>query len=320
MKKLTYLVSAIVAAFSATAHADVSVSGSANVAYVNDVQGNAIGANGSTLDFSLSTTTANGIGISTGLSITVDQDAESGAAAGGGQAVTFTTDGATIVVGDMELGDTPGSVGGVVGNAAGDVGGFDSDVHTGFADDDGYGLSFSTAVGAATVSIGYILEDDGNSRADIDAAAAETMSAVNLSMPLGSYTVSAGIADHSSGEQASGASVSGSMGGGTLTVGYSTQALLATSDGTTAADLAVAGDSVVMGATYSMALDADTTISVGYQNAKDADSHSHTRTDLSISRSLGGGASVFLDMRSLSGDTDTNGDGTAMSFGTAVAF
>jgi len=297
----------------------VSVSGSANVAYVNDVQGNAIGANGSTLDFSLSTTTANGIGISTGLSITVDQDAESGAAAGGGQAVTFTTDGATIVVGDMELGDTPGSVGGVVGNAAGDVGGFDSDVHTGFADDDGYGLSFSTAVGAATVSIGYILEDDGDSRADIDATAAQTMSAVNLSMPLGSYTVSAGIADHSSGEQSSGASVSGSMGGGTLTVGYSTQSLLADSDGTSA-DLAVAGDSVVMGATYSMALDADTTVSVGYQNAKDADSDSHTRTDLAISRSLGGGASVFLDMRSLSGDTDTNGDGTAMSFGTAVAF
>jgi hypothetical protein len=319
MKKLTYLVSAIVAAFSATAHAEVSVSGSANVAYVNDVQGNAIGANGSTLDFSLSTTTANGIGISTGLSITVDQDAESGAAAGGGQAVTFTTDGATIVVGDMELGDTPGSVGGVVGNAAGDVGGFDSDVHTGFADDDGYGLSFSTAVGAATVSIGYILEDDGDSRADIDATAAQTMSAVNLSMPLGSYTVSAGIADHSSGEQSSGASVSGSMGGGTLTVGYSTQSLLADSDGTSA-DLAVAGDSVVMGATYSMALDADTTVSVGYQNAKDADSDSHTRTDLAISRSLGGGASVFLDMRSLSGDTDTNGDGTAMSFGTAVAF
>jgi hypothetical protein len=319
MKKLTYLVSAIVAAFSATAHAEVSVSGSANVAYVNDVQGNAIGANGSTLDFSLSTTTANGIGISTGLSITVDQDAESAAGAGGGQAVTFTTGGATIVVGDIELGDTPGSVGGVVGNAAGDVGGFDSDVHTGFADDDGYGLSLSTAVGSATVSIGYILEDDGNSRADIDAAAAQTMSGINISMPLGSYTVSAGIADHSSGEQASGASVSGSMGGGTLTVGYSTQSLIATSDGT-AADLAVAGDSVVMGATYAMALDADTTVSVGYQNAKDADSHSHTRTDLSLSRSLGGGASVFLDMRSLSGDTDANGDGTAMSFGTAVAF
>ena len=54
-----------------------------------------------------------------------------------------------------------------------------------------------------------------------------------------------------------------------------------------------------------MSLDADTSVSVGYQSAKDADNHSHTQTDLKISRSLGGGASVYLDMRTLSGDADT---------------
>ncbi len=319
MKKLTYLVSAIAAAFTATAHAGVSLSGSANVAYVNDTQGNGIGANGTGVVFSMSTTTANGIGMSTGISITVSQDDESNANATSGQAVTFTTGGSTIVVGDIELGDTPGSTGGVVGNAAADVGGIDSDVHTGFADDDGYGVSLSTAVGGSTVSIGYILEDDGNSRADIDAAAAQTMTGFNISVPMGSFTVSAGVADHASGESASGATVSGAMGGGTITVGYSQQTLLADSDGT-AADLAVAGDSTVMGATYSMALDADTTIKAGYQSAKDADSDSHSRTDLSVSRSLGGGASVFIDMRTISGDTDTNGDGTSLAIGTAVAF
>ena len=56
-----------------------------------------------------------------------------------------------------------------------------------------------------------------------------------------------------------------------------------------------------------MSLDADTSVSVGYQSAKDADNHSHTQTDLKISRSLGGGASVYLDMRTLSGDADTSG-------------
>ena len=76
MKKLTYLVTAIAAAFTTSAHADVAISGSANVAYVNDVQGNGIGANGSAVVFSMSTTTANGIGMSTALSLTVDQDAE----------------------------------------------------------------------------------------------------------------------------------------------------------------------------------------------------------------------------------------------------
>jgi hypothetical protein len=319
MKKLTYLVTAIATAFTGAANAAVDLSGSANVAYVNDVQGNGIGANGSGVVFSMSTTTANGIGISTALSITVDQDAEDAPTPFGGQAVTFTTDGATIVVGDIELGDTPGSIGGVVGNAAADVGGFDSDVHTGFADDDGYGLSLATSVGAASISIGYILEDAGDSRADIDAAAAETMSAFSLSLPMGSYTITAGVADHASGEQSSGATVSTSVGGGTLALGYSNQSLIATSDGT-AADLAVAGDSTVMGATYSMSLDADTTIAAGYRSAKDADDHSDTRVDLSINRSLGGGASVFLDMRTLSGDTDANGDGSSFAIGTAVAF
>ena len=319
MKKLTYLVTAIAAAFTTSAHADVAVSGSANVAYVNDVQGNGIGANGSTVVFSMSTTTANGIGMSTALSLTVDQDAESAAAAGGGQAVTFTTGGATIVVGDMELGDTPGSVGGVVGNAAGDVGGFDSDVHTGFADDDGYGVSLATAVGSASISIGYILEDGGDSRADIDDANAETMTAFTLSMPMGAYTIAAGVADHARGEQASGASVTAAVGGGSLVLGYSNQSLLADSDGT-AADLAAAGDSTVMGATYTMSLDADTTVAAGYRSAKDADNHSDTRVDLSINRALGGGASVFLDMRTLSGDTDANGDGSSFAIGTAVAF
>ena len=69
-----------------------------------------------------------------------------------------------------------------------------------------------------------------------------------------------------------------------------------------------------------MAMDADTTISVGYQSAKDADSESHTRTDLSVERALGGGATVYLDLRNLTGDTAANMDGTAIAFGTSVAF
>jgi len=69
-----------------------------------------------------------------------------------------------------------------------------------------------------------------------------------------------------------------------------------------------------------MSLDADTTVAVGYQNAKDADSESATKTELSIERSLGGGASIYLDLANLSGDTAANADGTAIGFGTSVAF
>ena len=342
MKKLSYLVSAVAAVFAANAHADVSVSGSADVGYLSDVTGDGRISIGSGVVFGLSTTTANGIGMSTGLSITVDQDGDNAAGAGGGQSVTFTTGGATIVVGDVELGDTPGSTGGVVGNLVGDVGQFDSDVKTGFTDDDGLGVTLSTSAGAATISVGYIVDDNANNSGNMTDAT-DTMSAFSISMPMGMMTVTAAVADHDNNETASGATVSAALGGGTLTVGYSQQTLNA--DATTAAggnftltaatgaiaqavptvtasadDLTTAGDSEVIGATYSMSLDADTTVAVGYTNAQDADSDSTTRFDLSLSRSLGGGASVYLDMRTLSGDTDANGGGTAMGFGTSVSF
>ena len=359
MKKLTYLASAIAASFGANAYADVSVSGSGSVGYVNGTDGDGNMVNGSSVDFGLSTTTANGITVSTGLSITVSVTAENGATTGGGQKLTFATGGATIVVGDITIADQPGSVGGVAGDATVENGGHDSDVSSGFDDDDGSGISLSTAVGGATVSVGYIFDTGSNSQVNITDAT-NGASAFGISMPMGAYTISAGVADHDSGESAAGASVKASIGGGTLTIGYSSQTQIADATGgetasftttfevqsaatlTDAAvvsagtdttsvavlkntasgdDLTTAGDTEVIGATYSMALDADTSVSVGYQSKKDADSESTTQFDLAISRSLGGGASVYLDMRTLSGDTDgTNGDGTAFGFGTSVSF
>ena len=341
MKKLTYLVSAIAASLAGSAYADVSVSGSGSANYVSKATSGDKGNVhiGSAVVFGLSTTTANGMTISTGLSITVTASVEASAAAGGGQALTFATGGATIVVGDMTLNDTPGSVGGVVG-VIGDAGGVDSDVSTGFGDDDGTGVSLSTSVGSATIGVGYIFDTSKNSASSTDSALG--MSAFTASVPMGPVTISAGVADHDNGETSSGASASMALGGGTLTVGYSTQTLNAdTAAGTTTGftassgtvnaatytavtvaaatpDLVTAGDSTVTGATYSMSLDADTSISVGYQNAKDADSDSHSRFDASVSRSLGGGASVYLDIRSLSGDTDQ--DGTDVGIGTSVSF
>ena len=84
-----------------------------------------------------------------------------------------------------------------------------------------------------------------------------------------------------------------------------------TTTAATNGDLDADGDTNVMGATYSMALDADTTIKVGFQNKKDADDDSHSQFDASISRALGGGASVFLDLRNLSGDAATAGSAPA---------
>ena len=341
MKKLTYLVSAIAAAVTGSAYADVSVSGSGGVAYLSKAT---TGDNGnvvvnSAVNFGLSTTASNGMGVAAGFSLTVTPASDQSApAAKGGNKLTFTTGGSTIVVGDIELADTYGSVGGVVGGVIGDGGGTDSDVATGFADDDGTGVSLSTAVGGATVSVGHIFNTGADSYSSTESDAALT--AFSVSIPVGPATVGLGMADGDASESSSGATVSMALGGGTLTVGYSNQTLVADTaarvgsgfavnaatgavTGTTAVttaddDLTTGGDSQVIGATYSMSLDADTTVKVGYQNAKDADSESHTRLDASISRSLGGGASVYLDIRSLNGDADTSG--TDIAVGTSVSF
>ena len=147
-----------------------------------------------------------------------------------------------------------------------------------------------------------------------DTAGEDALTSASITVPMGMYTVTAGFADSDTGESASGASVAAALGGGTLTIGASVQTMTADSGD----DLTTAGDTTMAGATYSMSLDADTTVKVGVQNKKDADSDSTSQFDATVSRALGGGASVFLDIRSLSGDATQ--DGSAVAVGTSVSF
>ena len=124
---------------------------------------------GSAVAFSMSTTTASGMTVSAGMGLSLDpDDSANSAAVTGGNAVTFKTGGATIVVGDIELADTPGSIGGVVGGIVGDNNGSDTNVGSGFIDDDGAGVSLSTAVGTMTLNVGYITNDNGDNHAIIN--------------------------------------------------------------------------------------------------------------------------------------------------------
>ncbi len=322
MKKLMIALSAIAAAvgFTATAKADISVSGSANVAYLStagDGSNDEELAVGNTVSFAMSTTTSGGIGISSSLALSTDYDNNNSQTVDGGNSVTFTTGGATIVVGDVEISDTIGSVGGVVNGPLDDASDLDTLVGTGFVDDDGTGVELTTAMGSASLNISFVSNDDTDNFGPLNSSGTGDDSAMSASitMPFGAYSATIGVADSDTGESSSGASVSGTIGGGTVTVGYSNVTTI-----TGNADITTAGDSEVVGATYVMAMDADTTISLGYQSAKDADSQSHTQTDLSVERALGGGATVYLDLRNMTGDMDTNEDGTAIAFGTSVAF
>jgi hypothetical protein len=321
MKKLMIALSAIAAAvgFTATAKADISVSGSSNVAYLStagDGSNDEELAVGNTVSFALSAQ-AGDLGISTSMALSTDYDSNNSQAVDGGNSVTFTTGGATIVVGDVEISDTVGSVGGVVNGVLDDASDLDSSVGTGFVDDDGTGIEITTPMGAASLNISYVSNDDTDNFGALNSSTsgADSAMSASLTVPFGDYSFTIGVADSDTGESSSGASASGSLGGGTVTVGYSNVTTI-----TANADITTAGDSEVIGATYVYPFDADTTISVGYQSAKDADSESHTRTDLSLERSLGGGVTAYLDLRNLTGDTASNMDGTAIAFGTSVAF
>jgi hypothetical protein len=317
MKKLTLALSAIATAFgAASANADVSVSGSGSAAYLSTADSKTEVMVGQFVSFSMSTTTASGMTISGGMGLSQTITSNAAAAVTGGNKLTFATGGATIVVGDVEAADTPGSVGGVVGGQIGDNGNFNTDVEDGFEDDDGLGLSLSTAIGSSTLSIVHVMNDGQDTFGAInsDTSGEDALTSASITVPMGMYTITAGFADSDTGESASGASVAAALGGGTLTVGASVQTMTADASD----DLTTAGDSTIAGATYTMSLDADTTVKVGMQNAKDADSDSTSRFDASISRSLGGGASVFLDIRSLSGDATQ--DGSAVAVGTSVTF
>lgn len=321
MKKLIIALSALGAAFSATAKADISVSGTANVAYISsaaatDAENLAVGT---TASFALSTTTDSGMGISGSIALSQDYDGDGNVGADGGQAITFTTGGTSITVGDVGIADTVGSVGGVVNGPLDDQSGVASNAATGFGEaagtsDDGLGVSMTTAVGTASLTIALITNDGKDNFGPINADAAQGGTSAEMSIPMGAYTVSIGVADHDDGSSAAGGTVAATLGTGTVTVGYSTQTLIAASHGS----LAVNGDTQVAGATYSTSLDGGTTLAVGYNHAKDADSDAATKMELSVERAIGGGASVYLDVVSLSGDAGT--DGTAIGLGTSVSF
>ena len=84
MKKLTYLTSAVAAAFAGNAYADVSVSGSGTVGYADTTgDGHIITGSSVTLVFQQLLLTV--VTISTGLSITGTVSAENGASTSGGQ-------------------------------------------------------------------------------------------------------------------------------------------------------------------------------------------------------------------------------------------
>lgn len=312
MKKLTLLVSALTAGVFANAQADISVSGSSVIAY-QSADSNNNTAHGGSVSFGLSTTTDSGMTVSSGAGITLSaSDTSSPAKAiSGFNNITFATGGVSITVGrDVGLADGVGDVGGAVGDiTALNNNGMSKTV--GITDDEGAGVSLSTTFGGASVSVAYVADSAPTANlGDIDGATG-TGSSAKLSTTIGDVGVTVGYAAHANtsiDDTETGIALTYAAAGGTLSVGY---------ENSTGAK-----DGNQFGAKYAMTLDGATTVTIGYSSA-DVDSKSATQTDVAVSHSLGGGVSVFGEMRSVSGDTGTDSSTTSnstMAIGTSISF
>jgi len=310
MKKLSLLVSALTAGIFTTAQADITVSGSSVIAY-QSADSNNNTAHGGSVSFGLSTTTDSGMTVSSGAGITLSaSSAAASKAISGFQNITFATGGTSITVGnDVGLPDGVGDVGGAVGSIA-ILNNNGMSKTVGITDDEGTGVSVTTSFGGATVGLYYVADSSpATTTGDIDGAT-DTGSGAKLSTTIGDLGVTIGYATHSDtslDDTETGIAITYAAMGGTLSAGYET------STG--------AKDGNQFGIKYAMSLDS-ASVTVGYSSA-DVDSKSATQTDVAVSYPLGGGVSVFGEMRTVSGDTGTDSSTTSnstMAIGSSIAF
>ena len=306
MKKLTFAVTAIFSAlFASSASADIAVSGSILAGAVNDGAASVTKVRtGGGVSFALSTTTDNGIAISTGAGITRDTNGTDAAAVTGLKSISFASGGTSLTVGNMKVaGRNTGDIGGVISDFSdSSTVGFGG-VTTELTTVEGHGVSLSTSMGGASVTAAMLYD---LSNTDNEGATNATTSAagVSISLPMGALATTVGFAqyDPASGasEQTTGVSAAYTMAAGTLTVGYQSS------------DLAT--DATSTGAKLVTSL-GSASLSLGYKTVKKSTTTSTTQ--IAISQPLGGGASVFAEVDN---STGTGTDGTAFSIGTSVSF
>jgi hypothetical protein len=312
MKKLIALISAVSAVFVTSAKADVAVSGSAIVGLVNDSAASSDKTavrTGGGVSFAMSTTTANGMTISTSAGLSIDTDASTSGSVGavtGISTVTFASGGMSTSIGVQKV--TGRDTGGV-GSVNSDYIGSASIASTAEADLDdvkGQGIGVSTSMGSASVAFTYLWDAGAASNNEGHTDADESGFGVSASIPVGDLTIGVGYAGHDDGtnnDTTIGGSLAYAVAGGTLTVGY--QSTTEPSNNATST-----------GAKYVASLDADTSVSVGYKTIKEG-SNSSAKTSAAISRSLGGGASVFAEIDNRSGAGTT---GSAFAIGSSISF
>ncbi len=315
MKKILLAISALSAAlFSTAANADISVSGSMKAVYV-DAEGNADAHIGGAISFSMSTTTDGGVTITAGGSLSNDNDATgNNSTTTGMTSLTFGfANGSITVADDVAVPAGTGLVGELVAHADSNQVTHTNDVAINV--DDGSGISGTASIGDMSVT-GTHFYDGGHTSSVSDGTI--TGNGVSITMPIGdmSLTASSSETDESGTNYAStGAALTMTAGNGTLGIGF---------ESTSNDSAGVATEGEAYSATYSTTV-GTAALAIGYTGF-DAGSSGNTsqKTDVTLSQSIGGGASVFAEMSSLTGagaaaPTNTTAE-TVIAVGTSVSF
>ena len=342
MKKLLTFVSAITAGAIGTASADVSVSGTSNFFYASgsgDITGatneDSMSVVGGTLAFTMSTETTNGITVSGSATVSaLTTDATSAAAAapanGGLSQISFGMDGMTVTLGDINNAGSGTGEGGDVtsfasvnaerlATAAANGAAANDSAMDGIAD--GTGINVSTSIGAASVDLTFVSKV-GSGRNSLLTLQKTTGYSSGYAINVGFDVAGASVNVAAGGSQAKAVAAKNNT-ATAVEASYPVSDALSVTAGASSGTIGGADeDNMFVSAAYTM--DADTTLSLGYGKGDSTTSGSldkATALTINVSRSLGGGVSVFAEYADVSfNDAGVDSSGSAMSVGTSVAF
>ena len=280
-----------------------------------DAEGNADAHIGGAISFSMSTTTDGGVSITAGGSISNDNDASgNNTTATGLTSLTFGfANGSITVADDVAVPNGTGLVGELVSHADSNQVTHTNDVAMNL--DDGSGISGTTTLGDMTVSATHFY-DGGHASSVSDGTISG--SGISITMPIGdmSLTASSAETDEAGVNYAStGAALTMTAGNGTLGIGFES-----TSNDATGA----ATEGEAYSATYSTTV-GSASVAIGYTGFDaGAAGNTSSKTDITLSQSIGGGASIFAEMSSLTGagaaaPTNTTSE-SVIAIGTSVSF
>ena len=309
MKKIVYASSALAALFSTAAKAEVSVSGSGSVAYT-DASGYTHSIMGGGVSFDLSTTTDAGVSISASSGISLDKDSVGNSSGSTGvTAITFGFANGSITIGDdVGVADGKGKVGELVTWADDKLRAVSN--KTGIGDDEGSGIAASTSIGDMSLSVQYVWDGAGAGKISDGTT---TSQGASLSMPLGDATLTLATAS----DDLSGTNMTETAGAISLPIAGGSVSIGITSTG---------GDTASKkGESYSAAYKTDfngVSVGIGY-TGHDAGTAKGQETNITLSTSLGGGASLWAEYAATSGTIATaasTNSNSVVAVGTSVSF